>query len=148
MSDRKPQHPETMPFEAMLNASPLPMVGKMVEAWFKFEADLLAGMQATMSEWMTRQQKAGAAASDVFTRLTECRDPAEFWKVQQQSWADCAQRAAADSSALSATLLEFSRKAAADIEQAGNTVMASAREGATELKQAAASKPGSTKKGD
>jgi Skp family chaperone for outer membrane proteins len=140
MSDTKPSH-ASAPFEALLAASPLPMVGKTFEVWFKFEADLLASIQATMTELMGRQQEAAAAAREAFVRMAECRKPTEFWKIQQEFWSDCAQRTASNGSAVSATLLEFSRKTAADLETAGRAVMESARESGGELLRAAGSKP-------
>jgi len=126
------------PFDAL---PVLPVFSKTIEMWLKYQADLISGIHSTMTEWMDRQQEAVTAAQKAIARMSECRDPADFVKIQQEFWSECMQRTATNTNAFGATMYELTRKTAADIEEAGRAALQHAQDAGTELLKAAGSKP-------
>ena len=55
--DRAPENSSTGLFDFSSLMTPFP---NGIEVWLRYQSSLLAGLQATMLEWMERQQSAAA----------------------------------------------------------------------------------------
>ena len=78
-------------FGAMFNSGAEPVL--------KAQADLLASVETTMSDWLRRRQEAVLETQTLVTRLRASSDPAELAKAQQEWVSGAFRRLAADAAA-------------------------------------------------
>ena len=87
---------------SMLNSGAAPLL--------KAQAGLLAGMEATMTDWLRRRHEAVAETQRLVTSLNASGDPADVLKAQQEWMAGALRRLTTDAAAYqSATLQWMSR---------------------------------------
>jgi hypothetical protein len=70
------------------------------EAWTSAQCELLTGMGTIWTDWLRRQQEVIDASARSLQLMCECRNPADFAKIQQEWLTGTARQGASDLSAL------------------------------------------------
>jgi hypothetical protein len=85
----------------------VPVLTAGAEPLLKAQADLLASIEATMTNWLHRRHEAVADTQRLVARLHGNTDPAEFLKVQQEWASGMFTRLADDTAAYQSAVLQL-----------------------------------------
>jgi len=133
--------PATNGDEAFIARSVGPLIAQSAQAWLGYQANLLSGFEAIATDWIKRQRDAFDAMQRSIERMSECRDPLELFKFQQEFFSNCLNRAISDASAFGDRAFAIARDAKAEIANAGRHTMDKSDEGAEESRRGAGGKP-------
>src|SRR5438105_4087155 len=95
--------PKSAKRSALPEAAPANAVGaawvRGAEAWLNVQSEMLASLETLTQDWLQRRREGVAAASQALEHMSECRDPTEIFRIQQDWFTGAVQRASADASA-------------------------------------------------
>ena len=133
--------PATSEEEALIPRSVGPFVAQGAQAWLSYQANLLSGFEAIATDWIKRQRDAFDAMQRSVEKMSECRDPLELLKFQQEFFSSCLNRAISDASAFGERAFAIARDAKAEIATAGRHKIDKPGEGTEESRKGAVAKP-------
>src|SRR5712692_164542 len=90
--------------------------------WFATHAELLTNVDALTHAWLHRRREGVEAMREAIQQMTECSDPAEMLRVQQEWLSGAFRRANEDITALNNGISSLTRKANTDFERAARKV--------------------------
>jgi Phasin protein len=116
MLDPKSANPSALP-EAPATAVGTAWV-RGAEAWLNAQSEILASLETLTQDWLQRRREGIAAASQALEHMSECRDPMEIFRIQQEWFTGAVQRASADASAFNSGFASITRATTSDFEAA------------------------------
>jgi hypothetical protein len=90
---------------------------KEAEIWINAQSQVFSVMEATMTDWMRRQQEAFDTWSRSLQKMCECRNPADFVQTQQDWIRDAMRLAAFDIRALAGDTTVLTREMTAGFDK-------------------------------
>lgn len=78
------------------NGSTMRMVGWPIEAWLRWQAEVLDAVAPVASEWLARRREGTASALRAIERLRNCADVADCAKIQSDWAQEASKRLVAD----------------------------------------------------
>lgn len=118
-----------------------PFAAQSAQAWLSYQANLLSGFEAIATDWIKRQRDAFDAMQRAIEQMSQCRDPLELFKFQQEFFSNCLSRAISDASAFGDRAFAIARDAKADIARARQHSMARLDESTEDSRKGAEGKP-------
>ena len=89
--------------------------------WFATHAELLANVDALTHAWLNRRREGVEAMREAVQQMTECQEPAEMLRIQQEWLSGAFDRASQDIAALNNGIASMTEKATKDFEKAART---------------------------
>lgn len=133
--------PTTNEDEALSARSVGPFVAQGAQAWLNYQSNLLSGFEAIATDWIKRQRDALDEMRRSIETMSECRDPRELFKFQQEFFSNCLNRGITAASAFGDRAFAIARDAKAEIANAGRHKMDKSDERAEESQRGAGGKP-------
>jgi hypothetical protein len=109
--------------------------------WFATHAELLANVDALTHAWLSRRREGVDAMREAIQQMTECQDPAEMLRIQQDWLSGAFHRASADVAMLNDRIASMTQKATTDFEKAARKVAEPLQVVGEEMLKAAGNKP-------
>jgi Phasin protein len=138
MQHRKQEKPGT---EFSLSNPLGEMFAQNANLWFATHAELLANVDALTHAWLNRRREGVNSMREAIQQMTECRDPAEMLRIQQDWLSGALRRASEDVAMLNERIATVTQKATTDFEKAARNVVAPLYAVGEEMRQAAGNKP-------
>ena len=109
--------------------------------WCATNAELLANVDALAHGWLSRRREGVDALREAVQQMTECQDPAEMLRVQQDWLSGAFRRASQDIAALNDGIVSMTQKATTDFEKAARKIAEPVHAVGEEMLKAAGNKP-------
>ena len=116
------------------------------ESWLAAQAELLASIETLSQDWLRRRREDIDAARDTVQRLSECREPTDIFRVQQDWLAGAMKRAQSDITAVNNGIASMTRAATSEFEATTRAATQSIRAAEGEMFRAAAGNKPSARK--
>ena len=121
-------------------------LAQSAESWLAAQAELLASIETLSQDWLRRRREDIDAARDTVQRLSECREPSDIFRVQQDWLAGAIKRAQSDISAVNNGIASMTRAATSEFEATLRAATQSIRAAEGEMFRAAAGNKPSPRK--
>jgi hypothetical protein len=110
--------------------------------WFATHAELLANVDALTHAWLERRRDGVEAMREAIQQMTECRDPTEMLRIQQEWLSGASRRVTRDIAALNDGIASMTEKTTGDFANAARRVGEPLHALGEGMQKAAGDKPG------